>query len=126
MKTIRFGLYAILLAMLIAACQPANPPVPQPNEPSMKGYELYSWEEDGRWYFSVLVGTNRKKTLEEIQAPEAVLAGIEELQAVLEQIPAGESVVWWKRDGLAFPPEEVIARVEDICGRQGLALNIAR
>ena len=33
---------------------------------SMKGYELYSWSEDGKWRFTLITGTNRNKTLEEI------------------------------------------------------------
>ena len=32
---------------------------------SMKEYELYSWAEDGFWYFTLITGTNRNKTLEE-------------------------------------------------------------
>jgi hypothetical protein len=39
----------------------------------MKGYELYSWQQDGQWVFSLLVGTNREKTLDEIQSPQARL-----------------------------------------------------
>ena len=32
----------------------------------MKGYELYSWSEDSQWHFTIITGTNRNKTLEEI------------------------------------------------------------
>ena len=37
---------------------------------SLKGYELYSWEEEGQWYFTLITGTNRTKTLEEITSKE--------------------------------------------------------
>ena len=33
---------------------------------SMKGYELYSWPEDSQWHFTLITGTNRDKTLEEV------------------------------------------------------------
>jgi hypothetical protein len=92
----------------------------------MKGYELYSWQQDGQWYFSVLIGTNREKNLEEIQASDVTLQGIDELQGVLESIPAGQYVTWLLPDGLAFPPDETIQEVEDACKAQGLNFSIAR
>jgi hypothetical protein len=33
---------------------------------SAKGYELYSWQEDSQWHFTLITGTNRNKTLEEV------------------------------------------------------------
>src|SRR4030042_198608 len=35
---------------------------------SAKGHELYSWQEDSQWPFTLITGTNRNKTLEEIIA----------------------------------------------------------
>lgn len=32
----------------------------------MKGYELYSWSEVGKWRFTLITGTNRNKTIDEI------------------------------------------------------------
>lgn len=104
----------------------ASPLAPVAGQESMKGYELYSWEKDSQWYFSVLIGTNREKTLDEIQSTDATLKGIDELKAVLEAIPANQYVTWLSRDGLAFPPDEVIQEVEGICKAQGLNLSIAR
>ncbi|MFC1940340.1 hypothetical protein ACFLXO_06645 [Chloroflexota bacterium] len=37
---------------------------------SFKGYELYSWEEDNQWHFTLITGTNRTKTMEEITLKE--------------------------------------------------------
>ncbi len=104
----------------------SNPLVPQPGAESMKGYELYSWQKESQWYFSVLIGTNREKTLAEIQAPEARLKGIEELQPLLESIPAGQFVTWLSRAALVFPPEEMVTQVQEICKRQGLELGIVK
>lgn len=126
MKTLCFVLCASAFALFAVACQAVNPLVPEPGVESMKGFELYSWEKDGKWQFSILVGTNREKTLEEIQSPDAVLKGMEELEAVLESIPAGQYVTWTAPEPLAFPPENLIQQVQQICKDQGLELGIAR
>ena len=108
----------------------ANPNVktllPVSGQGSLKGYELYSWQKDGKWVFSVLLGTNREKTLDEIQSPEARLDGLEALKAQLLLIPAGESLIWLQRDGLALPPDDVVAVIEKLCRLQGLNLSISR
>lgn len=135
MRAIRHILCAIMLAVFVSGCQDAtpkpteqvvNPLRPVPGAKTMKGYELYSWQEDGQWYFSVLIGTNREKTLEEIQAPDAKLKGIEELQPFLESIPIGEYITWWSREPLALPPEGILKQVQEICKRQGLELSIVK
>lgn len=43
---------------------------------SMKGYELYSWEKDGQWHFTLITGTNRTKTIEEIASKENFISEI--------------------------------------------------
>jgi hypothetical protein len=126
MKTLRFVLCAILFALLAVACQHTNPLVPEPGVESMKGFELYSWKKDGKWYFSILIGTNREKTLAEIQAAEATKKGMDDLKAVLKSIPAGQYVTWSTREQLAFPPEDLIQQVQQICKDQGLELNIVK
>ena len=126
MKKLRFVLCAILFALLAIACQPTNPLVPESGVESMKGYELYSWEQDGAWYFSILVGTNREKALEEIQSSDATMKGMDELEAALKSIPAGQTVTWSAPEPLAFPPEDLIQQVEQICKDQGLELGVAR
>ena len=126
MNTLRMILCIALLVAFVTSCQPANPLVPQRDTASMKGYELYSWGEDGQWFFSILIGTNREKTLEEIQSPDATLKGIEELKAVLESIPAGEVVTWISGDGLAFPPDANIRQVEKVCRDHGMEFNLVR
>jgi hypothetical protein len=37
---------------------------------SGKGYELYSWSDNGRWHFTLITGTNRNKNLAEILSQE--------------------------------------------------------
>jgi hypothetical protein len=126
MGVLRFFFYVILVALLAIACQPANPLVPEPGVESMKGYELYSWEVKGEWYFSILVGTNREKTLEEIQSSDVAMRGIDELEAALKSIPAGQYITWNVFDPLAFPPEDLIDQVVGLCKTQELKLTLAR
>ncbi|MFZ5881980.1 MAG: hypothetical protein ACOY0R_21630 [Chloroflexota bacterium] len=126
MKQFFSTLCAILLAFSIGGCAPKPSPLaPVTGEESMKGYELYSWEQDGQWYFSVLVGTNREKTLEEIQASGVTLKGVDGLKAVLESIPSGQYVTWTAGESLPLPPEEVIQQVRDICTARRLELGLA-
>ena len=91
----------------------------------MKGYELYSWQDAGQWKFSLLIGTNREKTLDEIKSDGQVLAGVEELTSTLEKIPAGQYITWSSRETLSFPPSAIRSQVEKVCKDRGLILNIA-
>jgi hypothetical protein len=146
MSTIRLLIVTILFALIACSCQSVtptpqsdglgdiqpvsetdtNPLVPIPGEKSMKGYELYSWQKDSQWYFSILIGTNRGKTLEEIQSSAATLSGMDELRSVLETIPTGEYITWLLKESLAFPPKEIIAEVQEICAKKGLELGITQ
>jgi hypothetical protein len=92
----------------------------------MKGYELYSWQDSGQWYFAVLVGTNRNKTIEEIRVPATSVKGEKALEAIIRTLPSGQFVTWWGGgwDGLAYPPESVIERVKQLCAERGLQLYV--
>ena len=52
----------LIVSLLLAGCCPKA----DSDSESMKGYELYTWQEGGQWYFALLEGTNRLKTDEEI------------------------------------------------------------
>jgi hypothetical protein len=94
----------------------------------MKGWELYSWQEDGRWYFSLLEGTNRAKTVAEVHASDARLEGINGLKPALQGVAAGQLVTWWTpswaEGTVTFPPAETVDQVRRICEKQGLELQV--
>ena len=125
MKTIRFFVFVILLGCLLSGCGTASQPIAIPLREPMKGYELYSWQDGGQWKFSLLVGTNREKTLEEIKSTDVVLSSVDALTSQLEKIPAGQYITWSSKETLAFPPDDIIKQVEQTCEEEGLILNIA-
>ena len=91
----------------------------------MKGYELYSWQDGSQWKFSLLVGTNREKTLDEIKSTDTALPSVDALKSKLEQIPAGQYIMWSSKETLSLPPDDIIKQIEQICRDEGLILSIA-
>jgi len=126
MKTIQSLLFAIQLGLLLSGCGTAVQPAATPATESMKGFELYSWQDGGQWKFSLLVGTNREKTLDEIKSADTVLLGVDALESALEIVSSGQYITWSSKDGLSFPPDDIIKQVEQISKDKGLILSIAR
>ncbi len=107
---------------------------------SAKGYELYSWLEDGQWHFTLITGTNRTKTTEEITSDEDYVsetgwvkvhvAGADAIKDVLSRLPQSEPVFWC--DGLhiglgtetnidfQLPPEEITDAIKKYAEQCGL------
>jgi uncharacterized protein YceK len=126
MKTIQSLLFAILLGLLLAGCGTAVQPTATQRAESMKGYELYSWQDGSQWKFSLLIGTNREKTLDEIKSADTVLIGVDSLKSALEKVSSGQYVTWSSKDTLSFPSDDIIQQVEQICKDEELILNIAK
>lgn len=71
---------------------------------SMKGYELYSWSENDQWHFTLITGTNRIKTLEEIISQTNIISqdgwvhihavGVDEIKTGISRLPKSEDVLW--------------------------------
>lgn len=130
-----FVIAVAFLLVLTASCQvnhsgsvlpsvTAEPTLPH----AMKGYELYSWQVDGEWYFSLLEGTNRLKTLQEVTADKVAVKRIESILQELGRLPKGEQVIWTRRNisNLTLPPEVSISQIKESCARSGIDLTIAR
>ncbi len=114
-----------LIVTLLVGCQPQIPE--RPPSPSMKGVELYSWQtEAGEWRYSLLPGTNREKTYDEVVADPLTQAGLENEMGYLSE---GEFVFWMNwvegeegREMLAFPPDDVIADIVVYAADLGIEL----
>jgi hypothetical protein len=118
--------FAILLTVFLSGCKTGAQPVATLPPESMKGYELYSWQEGSQWKFSLLTGTNREKTLDEILSTGTALDSMEALRSALKGISPGQTITWSAKEPLSLPPEEILQQVEQICRDQGLTCNIAR
>lgn len=126
MKTMRSLFFSLLLGLALSGCATAEPPTVSPLPESMKGYELYSWEENDQWRFSLLVGTNREKTIDEIKSADTVLPDVDTLTSTLEKIPSGQFITWSSRETLSFPPDEIIQQIEQTCKDAGLIFIIVK
>jgi hypothetical protein len=126
MKTIYSLLLVIPLGFLLSSCRPAAQPDATPLAESMKGYELYSWQEDHEWRFSLLVGTNREKSVDEIKSNDTMLPDLDALISLLQKVPSGQYVTWSSKETFPLPPDAIIKPVEEICKEKGLICNIAR
>ena len=110
---------------------------------SMKGYELYSWLEDGQWHFTLITGTDRNKTLEEITSKENFISeagwvkvnvlGVEAIEAALSKLPRDEFTLWLtgmrepsgQTDiNIQLPPKQTCDAIMEFAGRHGLDFQI--
>ena len=82
---------------------------------AFKGLELYSWQnKNGGWQYAILEGTNRNKTLDEVQATPLDLQSV---KVTIAQMAVGESLFWMNSVydtssshtlRLPFPPDAVV------------------
>jgi hypothetical protein len=112
---------------------------------SFKGYELYSWLEDGQWHFTLITGTDRTKTMEEITSEENFISetgwvrihvvGVDDVKDVLSRLPQGESAFWCDElhigeitetnIDLQLPPEQIVDAIREHAQRCGLDFPVA-
>lgn len=117
--------------------------LPEELPASMKGYELYSWQVDEAWNFTLITGTNRTKAFDEIITAENSVSddgfvklsvvGVENLKRLLALLPSGEQVVWGGMDlggqvpagtvYLSYPPPEMLTEMKAYCSSLGLTLT---
>ena len=106
---------------------------------SMKGYELYSWQDDGDWHYTLITGTNRNKTLEEITSSDNYISetgwvnihctGEAAIKAVIGKVPPGEWITWGNGsfvsgEGIfARPPQNIIDDIRNFAAEHGLNFN---
>ncbi len=134
---IRLFLLCVLVVFACGACGTTTP-APAVLPKSMKGYELYSWQEGGEWRFTLITGTNRTKTYDEIVAPENIqsesgwveltAAGADGILPILARLPRGESVFWiaGRVEGFALPPADMVSRIQAQCRELGLELAVVQ
>ena len=146
----------LLAAVLVTACRgnadskatapPTATTAPSPLPHSMKGYELYSWQADDEWHFTLITGTNRLKSLEEITSGADTVSadgwvrisvqGVDAVESLLRRLPEHEEIMWigdlWLEraqvdpGSLTLPPRETTDVIEAYCRQLGLELRVSR
>ncbi|MBK7096671.1 MAG: hypothetical protein IPH57_16995 [Saprospiraceae bacterium] len=106
-------------------------------ESSLKGWELYSWQNGNEYNYSLLIGTNRLKTYEEVISNEITVFGIDSLKLLLAKLPEGEYIFWvgkswlssiWKENykNLGLPDEKTVNEIKSYCIQKKLQLVISQ
>jgi len=92
---------------------------------SFKGWELYSWKANATWQYSLLVGTNRAKSFEEITAADSVITGEQALMDKIRTIARGDQIFWNMGNikGFEYPPADIIEKVQDLCEKRSIKLE---
>lgn len=88
---------------------------PNPLPEAVKGYELVSWQSGEDWNFTLITGTNRQKSFDELMAPDSqvstdgfvkiTVSGVEGIKQVLAMLPAKTEVFWSGMDLSGQVPE---------------------
>jgi len=97
---------------------------------SMKGWELYSWPIGNDWSYSILMGTNRAKSINEVITNRIAVVGKDSLKMILGKFPAKEEIIWiGKRSGvgwenLSLPDGNTIDEIKNYCNQKELALSV--
>lgn len=109
---------------------------------AFKGYELLTWQKDGEWVFTLLAGTNRQKSFEEILTAEntfsnteiikVTVIGEDSFKELITHLPKGEWITW---GGMVlqgevasntlyftYPPDEIVDELIAYCKDRGITL----
>ena len=123
------GIFALTMALLLSI--PCNAQAvyteglksflersPKMKKTLFKGVELYSWTLAGKPVWTMLIGTNRNKTEEEVHDPEEAIKSLPELERLLAKLAPGEyvSVVEGRGPAETAPLEDAEA-IKNMCKR---------
>lgn len=138
------------VSFILSSCSESSTPVSdnvkssQDLPSSLKGYELYSWNMNNEWSFTLVTGTNQNKTYEEIYSDQEIFSedgfvklrsnNIESLKDSLERIPEGE-ILFWRDDQflagdqgempeISLPDDGTLKEIELYCDQLGIDLQI--
>ena len=112
----------------------------------MKGYEIYSWQDEGQWVFKLITGTNRQKTIDEILSTSETtqedawvnikINGVDDLKIILGSFPKDESLFWMAENGietaadqsifLEYPPDFMVEDIRRFCEQIGVYLTLSQ
>lgn len=85
---------------------------------SAKGWELYIWRQESTVYFSLMTGTLRVKTDDEIGRSAG--QGIETIKSRIDQLMPGDTIAIFGRRATGRPPRDAARTVAEYCRKIGL------
>jgi hypothetical protein len=102
---------------------------------STKGWELYSWPNVNDWNYSILIGTNRLKSYNEVITNKIVIVGKDSLKMLLDKIPIKDEILWvgkgWLENAwhdnygnLSLPEINTINEIKNYCSQKKLVLVV--
>ena len=101
---------------------------------SMKGWELYSLRSGNNWLYSILMGTNRGKSYDEVALNNVKVIGTDSLKMLLAKLPANENIIWrgtgllpYSSGGyytLTSPDNSTVNEIKDFCAQKGLIIYV--
>jgi hypothetical protein len=102
----------------------------------MKGWELYSWPNGNDWNYSILIGTNRLKSYEEVTTNQIIVFGKDSLKLLIDKFPENEQLFWIGREwlercwgsnygDLSLPDENTINEIKEYCVQKKIVLGIS-
>jgi hypothetical protein len=89
---------------------------------SFKGWELYVWQEASDTYFSLLLGTNRLKSDEEIK--KAAVKGIDAIKPKMDELKPGQEVIIVGKKLMEPPPMDQFSPVVEYGKKIGLKVQV--
>ena len=109
---------------------------------AFKGYDLVTWQNNGEWVFTLLAGTNRQKSFDEILASEnsftstelikVTVIGVDSFKELLNHLPKGEWITWGGMvlEGevssstlyFTYPPDDIVDELVNLCKDRGITL----
>jgi hypothetical protein len=104
-------------------------------EPSMKGWELYSWTNGNDFNYSLLPGSNRLKSYNEIIGNKLIVYGKDSLIMLLDKLPANENIFligkncsrWIQGENnynFSLPGSNIINEIKAFCNQKGLIIDV--
>jgi hypothetical protein len=107
-------------------------------------YELYSWQRQGIWIFTLISGTNRSKSVSEITTRSDIVSEdfvklrastIEELTILLSRLRKEAFISWSgvafrtaypsaEGNPFAFPPRAIVNSIVDHCKQLNIRLSV--
>jgi hypothetical protein len=128
-KAIGLLVIGILFVLGITGCQTTNEAgeITVPDYPSdVIDWNLYSWQEDGEWAFSIVDRYAGYDSFEQVSADEFKLGSLDHLLEALVNLPDNSAIFWTEHiiPGTVLPPTDLLYDILDYCNSIGVPVVV--